>query len=202
MNEPDFKNYTLEELTDSLYNIDRNNYPERVKIIELEIQKKKKLNKEIKSNDTHENNANQYNDYSSTTKVKNKFGYFESYSITDINSALKAIKQGWLTGLIFGSYLFLMTVLATNDIKFIFNQNYSYYSFIDAFLVLFLTFGIYKKIQICALLLVAYIVFVQIYIWIQSSDNSISMMYIPVVYFIYKSFLGLLKYNTLTSENE
>lgn len=44
MNEPDYKNYSLSELTDALNNIDKNRFPERVNIIENEISLRRKQN--------------------------------------------------------------------------------------------------------------------------------------------------------------
>ncbi len=198
MNMPNYKNYSLDELYDSLNHIDKYSYPDRIEVIKSEIQNRKENPKPKPENNFQKPKHNPLSEDKSWFTFPSNIGYFESYNITDLNSAQKAINQGWVTGLILGGYIFLMTLLALNDIKFILNENFNIYSIIDSTIVFVLSFGIYKRNQFFALALVLYIVLPELYFWITESRNSMSLLYFPLAFFTFKSFLGALKYKSFS----
>ena len=194
MNEPDFENYSLDELLDSLNNIDRGKYPERVEKIELEIKKREEYQNIIKTSVTNSKPSNPF-----VHNYKKRKGFWASQRITDIKSAESAIKKGWIAGLSFGFYLLLLTVLAITGNTFIPNNGFTFTSFIDVFLVIGLSYGIFRKNRACAILLMAYVYLPHLIALFQSEKSNFSLLEIGLLYFLSLAVLGTINYYKFSS---
>jgi len=192
MKYPDYRKYTLNELNDALNHIDGKSYPERVEEIESEITKRKgeSLDSTVTKPVEEKNESHKEQEHL-------KENIFTRYKITDIKSAEKAIKQAWIVETVFSGYLLILTSLAVVDIKFILNEYFTAYSYFDVILTVVIAIGIYRKSRTFAILSVIYIISNHLHTWYSLGESNFGLLDIVLVYFLYKGFLGTLKYHRL-----
>jgi preprotein translocase subunit SecF len=74
-----------------------------------------------------------------------------SYSVPD--EVLKKIKHAWTAGLISAALTLLVTLLAVFGVKML---GFDAWEFLDVAFILGLTYGIYRKSRVCAVLMLVY----------------------------------------------
>jgi hypothetical protein len=107
----------------------------------------------------------------------------------ELNKANQQIKTAWIAGTVSGTLTLIMTLVSMN-----------FYVLVDVFLIGGLTFGIYKKSRVCAVILLAYFVYAKILDF--SSTSNINGFTVSIaVSFIYcfaQGVRGTFAYHRLT----
>ncbi len=184
---PDYKTYSLDDLYDVLNNIDKERYPQRVELIEKEIEYRKSnvSNSTVKDKPKEE------------IILKKEKSVFERYKITDLKTAKKAIRKAWLASLFLTIYFLVLNILAVNDVKFILNVNFSAYSFADVIVTGVITFGIFMKSRTFSIISVVYLISNYLYSWYKLGESNFGLLNIALLYFFYQGILGTFKYHQL-----
>jgi hypothetical protein len=188
MHEPNYAKYSLDDLRDALNHIDKERFPERVKVIEAEISKRASSREDLIPKIVADEEV---------APVKSR-SIFERLKITDLESAKKAIKKAWIASLVYWLILLFLTVLALSDVRFFLNEHLSSYNLVDVILVGGLTFGIYRRSRVSAILLEVYIYANYFYAWYKDGTANFSLLVIALLYFLFHGITGTFKYHQLT----
>lgn len=196
MAEPNYKNYSLEELYDAFNHIDKVQFPERMKRLEVEIANRKDKSKKYEPTQLS----------SAQKKSSNKTGlsaFFERFRVKDLNSAEKAIKRAWIAGFLIAFLILAQTFLVLNGVLIFSNQNHSaYFNLFDVIFVVGLSIGIYRKSRECAILLLGYIFLSYILQLYREGTSYFGTVRTIIVYFLYQGILGTFKYKQLNPRIE
>ncbi|NCQ83899.1 MAG: hypothetical protein GPJ00_05005 [Microcystis aeruginosa W13-18] len=105
-----------------------------------------------------------------------------------LKKANNQIKPAWITGTILGVINLLVTLFLNNP-----------YVFIDVVLYFGLSFGIYKKSRICAVIMFGYYIASRIYFWEVLKGNPLFLIVsITFIYFLWQGVQGTFAYHKIT----
>lgn len=102
------------------------------------------------------------------------------------DAILKKIRNGWIAGLVSGVLTLVVTLLAMSGQKILF---FNAWSLVDVALIFGLSFGIYRKSRVCAILMLVYFVGSKIFIYAQAGFSGGGLI-MPII-FCYCFFLGV-----------
>jgi len=105
---------------------------------------------------------------------------------------LKKIKNAWIAGLISGAATLVVTLLAVSGVQLL---GFSAWEFVDVALILGLTYGIYRKSRVCAVLMVIYFAASKILIVMETGKPTGGFMAIIFLYFYVQGVLGTFAYH-------
>ena len=105
-----------------------------------------------------------------------------------LKKANNQIKPAWITGTIVGVVTLLVTLFLNNP-----------YMFIDVVLTFGLSFGIYKKSRICAVIMLGYYIASRILLWEVLKGDPLSLILsIAFIYFFWQGVQGTFAYHKIT----
>ncbi|HIP73084.1 MAG TPA: hypothetical protein EYH05_17025 [Anaerolineae bacterium] len=104
----------------------------------------------------------------------------KGWAMNTIEDGEKGIKQAWIAGVISGSITLLVVILSVAGL----DLGFSVFALIDVALIFLLSFGIYKKNRIAAVLLLAYYLINQAIRIAGGNTGGIGMMAIFTYFFI------------------
>ncbi len=105
-----------------------------------------------------------------------------------LKKANNQIKTAWITGTIVGVVNLLVTLFLNNP-----------YMFIDVVLAFGLSFGIYKKSRICAVIMFGYYIASRIFFWeVLKGDPLGLILSITFIYFFWQGVQGTFAYHKIT----
>jgi len=107
---------------------------------------------------------------------------------------LKQIKNAWIAGAISGCLTLVITLISLSGTKAL---GFNAWNFIDVVLIFGLTFGIYKKSRVCAVLMFIYFVASKILIAVETGQFSGSIMAIIFIYYYAHGIAGTFAYHKL-----
>jgi serine/threonine-protein kinase len=105
---------------------------------------------------------------------------------------LKKIKHAWVAGLVSGAITLLVTLLAVSGFKVL---GFDAWEFLDVALILGLTYGIYRKSRVCALLMFLYFLASKILMFVQSGKPNGIVMGIIFLYYFGQGVAGTFAYH-------
>ena len=106
----------------------------------------------------------------------------------------KAIRNACIAGTISGVLTLLVTLIAVAGVH-IPGSDFDVWNLLDVFLIFALTFGIYKKNRVCAVLMLVYFVGNSVLIWYESGSLSGFPTAILFGYFFFQGILGTFAYH-------
>ena len=104
----------------------------------------------------------------------------------------KWIEQGWITGLICGFITLCCAVLGASGYKI---YDFGILNLIDVFLVLLMTFGIYRKSRVASTSMFVYYIFSQIMLALDYGSGAIGMLSLIFIYFYFQAMRGTFIYS-------
>jgi serine/threonine-protein kinase len=115
-------------------------------------------------------------------------------AVSDVPEAiLKKIRSAWIAGLISAAVTVIFVLIAISGTSLL---GMSAYQFVDVALILGLTFGIYRKSRICAVLMLAYFVWAKVVLIQQGHANGIGLfMAVVFFYFYLQGVIGTFGYH-------
>ncbi len=113
-------------------------------------------------------------------------------------AALKHIKQAWVAGIISAGITLLVILVAASGSTVFAKLGVDWWSLIDVVTVLGLSFGLYKKSRICAVLLFVYFVGSKIILWATMGNVRGVTMAILFGYFFFQGIRGTFAYHSLS----
>jgi serine/threonine-protein kinase len=113
-----------------------------------------------------------------------------SYSVPD--EVLKKIKHAWTAGLISAALTLLVTLLAVFGVKM---MGFDAWEFLDVAFILGLTYGIYRKSRVCAVLMLVYFLISKIIIFAQSGKPNGIVMAVVFLYYYAQGVAGTFAYH-------
>jgi len=207
MNEPDYKNYTQDELLDAHSHINKEKYPERVKKLELEIEMRKNVKIDTSKAKANNNTIKKSDINRKTSIISNrvqpsnnyiqgkKYGILGSLEINDMKGAKRAIRNGWIAGTVGGLILLLPNLVILFNKNPNINVSVNFTSYIEIIIFFSLSFGIYLKKKLCAIALTAYIILSALYSIFILGRQSYSLLELILIFFISTSAYGIDKYH-------
>ena len=102
------------------------------------------------------------------------------------------IKRAWIAGIISGSMTLLVTLLAIVGIQIL---GVDAWYFTDVALIFGLTFGIYRKSRVCAIVMFVYFLASKIISMVQTGSPSGWLMGVLFAYFYFQGVLGTFAYH-------
>jgi hypothetical protein len=109
----------------------------------------------------------------------------------------KKIKISWIAGLLIGVVILILAVLSVLNIIFFLNVGYTASSFIDVIVVFSLTYGIYRKSRVCAILMLVYVLLNQLYASIQTGQWSMGFLTILLIWIFSDGIRALFEYHKI-----
>ena len=187
---PDYSKYNTNELIDVYNRIDKTNNPKRTKAIEEELRKKLNIDPILNFNDE-------------TVKKKlNNILLSDNFEKVEKPKYEKRIRRGWISGIIVGSLTLLITIISLNSPEnSTLRESFNGLSFIDITIVFALTFGVYKKSKISAILLLAFFLLPKILGFIETGDAKVLTGGSIFVYFFVDAIRGISEYQKINKEN-
>jgi hypothetical protein len=119
--------------------------------------------------------------------------------ISPLDTAIKDIKNAWMAGVVSGVLTLGITLIAMSGVKIL---SYGAFELIDVALVFGLTFGIYKKSRVCAVLMLIYFLFSKFMLFQESGKFSGIPLILVFIYYYYKGILGTFNYHKLVGKNK
>jgi hypothetical protein len=110
------------------------------------------------------------------------------------DEVLRKIKHAWIAGLISAAITLLVTLLAVSGFKVL---DFDAWEFLDVALILGLTYGIYRKSRVCALLMFLYFLASKILMFVQSGKPNGIVMGIIFLYYYGQGVAGTFAYHKL-----
>jgi hypothetical protein len=108
--------------------------------------------------------------------------------------ALNDIKSGWLAGSMSAGITLIITLLVISGINILsFNASY----LIDVVLIAGLSYGVYKKSRVCAVLLFILFIIVKIMIILETGKFVGWPVAVILAYYLFRGILGTFKYHKL-----
>lgn len=92
---------------------------------------------------------------------------------------LKKVRTGWIAGVVSGVLTLAITLFVMSGHKFLF---FNAWSLVDVVLIFGLSFGIYRKSRVCAVLMLVYFVGSKIFIYSQIGLPTGGLI-MPIVFF-------------------
>jgi serine/threonine-protein kinase len=114
----------------------------------------------------------------------------------DIEKAKKAIKIAWIAGIIVGVSTLVFTIIAVAGSD-VLGLGLDEWAFVDIFLIFGLTFGIYKKNRVAALIMLIYFVGSKIFVFIQSPAIGALPLALVLGYFFFQGVRGTFAYHRI-----
>lgn len=111
----------------------------------------------------------------------------------------KSIRGACIAGAISGCVTLAFTLLAISGTTLI---GFSAWEFFDVALIFGLTFGIYKKSRVCAVLMLVYFIAAKLYLFTQAGTPSGLPLALLFGYFFAKGVYGTFRYHRLLQEQE
>ena len=187
---PDYEKYTTAELVDVFHRIDKINNPKRAKAIEQQLRIKLNIDAGISFNDE---------------TVKRKLnGYLESFTIikSEKPDYEKKIRRGWIAGIVAGGFSLLLTIASLNTpadsgMREYFNE----WTFIDITIVFGLSYGVFRKNKISAILLLVFSIVPKIIAFFTTGDLKALSGGAIFIYFFVEALRGILDYESTTKGN-
>jgi len=105
---------------------------------------------------------------------------------------LKKIKNAWIAGLISGAATLVVTLLAVSGVQLL---GFSAWEFFDVALLLGLTYGIYRKSRVCAVLMVVYFLVSKILLFMEFGKSPGIVMSVVFLYFYAQGVAGTFAYH-------
>ena len=107
---------------------------------------------------------------------------------------MKSIRNAWIVGTICGVLTLLVTLISAAGVD-IPGLDFDLWNLLDVLLIFGLTFGIYKKNRVCAILIFVYFVGSKVLIWKES--GSVSGLPVAVIfgYYFLQGILGTFAYH-------
>jgi serine/threonine-protein kinase len=118
-----------------------------------------------------------------------------SESVPD--EVLKKIKHAWTAGLISAALTLLMTLLAIFGIKML---GFDAWMLLDVALILGLTYGIYRKSRVCAVLMLVYFIISKILLFAQTGKPNGIVMAVIFLYYYAQGVAGTFAYHKYVQE--
>ena len=188
---PDYSRYTTQELIEVYYRIDINNNQIRTQAIEAELRKKLCLDESVDLNDSL---------VKSKLDTYLEMGKFES---ADMIKWTKKIRNGWIAGLVLGIITLTLTIIAINSPDNTFLQNnFSSYSFIDVIIVLILSYGVYRKNKVSAIILLIYFMLPKVITSLETGNIKALTGGSLFIYFFVEAIRGIIEYHKLKKKEE
>ena len=114
-------------------------------------------------------------------------------------TTLKKIKGAWVAGLISGCITLLVTMLAISGTSIL---GFDAWNFMDVALVFGLTYGIYKKSRVCAVLMLAYFVASKIFMAIEGCPRGGIILSLVFAYYFAQGISGTFAYHRLLKSQD
>ena len=111
----------------------------------------------------------------------------------DMAKADAAIKNAWIAGIISGVITLIVTVVAMSGYSF---MGFSALNLLDVALIFGLTFGIYRKSRVCAVIMLIYFVGSKIYLWMDTGKLSGLPLALLFGYYFFQGMLGTFTYHS------
>lgn len=184
---PDYSKYETEFLIDVYTRIDRENNPLKAQALDAEIKKRFNLPPETEINPKVVMSfLNTYQEKS----IKNK-------GLLSKNEEM--IRHGWIAGVVIGCVTFLIWFIAMlrNDSS-VQSIDLSIYSLIDILGIFALTYGVFRKSRICAIILASYFILIKLFhiVSIPFPQNIFSLIGLLVVSpFFIRAIIGVFNYH-------
>jgi len=105
---------------------------------------------------------------------------------------LKKIRTGWIAGLVSTGFTLLFVLMALAGIKML---GFSAWELVDVALMAGLTFGVYKKSRVCAVLLFIYFIIAKIILIAGSGQSSGIWMALAFIYCYGMGVAGTFQYH-------
>jgi serine/threonine-protein kinase len=105
---------------------------------------------------------------------------------------LKKIKSAWMAGIVSGCMTLLITLLAASGTKVL---GFDAWNFVDVALIAGLTFGIYRKSRVCAVLMLIYFAISKIMIALDGGKASGIGLSLVFLYFYAQGVVGTFAYH-------
>lgn len=105
--------------------------------------------------------------------------------------ANKAIKRAWIVGLIWAGLTLIAALISMS-------KGGSLWRLVDVFLIFGLTFGIYRKSRICAVIIFVYCVVSIILSSINAGRPAVSAGMVFLLYFFFQGIRGTFAYHKIT----
>lgn len=109
-------------------------------------------------------------------------------------SVLRDIRSGWITGVISGSITLIFAAISTFVTPVL---GFSAFEFGDVALVFGLTYGVYRRSRICAVLLLAYFVLAKLYLLQAGAALGSLPVALVFAYFFARAALATFRYHKL-----
>jgi len=107
-------------------------------------------------------------------------------------AVLKKINQAWAAGLISAGITFLVTIFAIFGVKLL---SFNAWELLDVALILGLTYGIYRKSRVCAVLMLIYFLISKLLMIQQNPKQSGMVLGVFFAYFYVQGVLGTFAYH-------
>ena len=105
---------------------------------------------------------------------------------------LKKIKHAWTAGLISAAMTLVITLLAVLGVKI---MAFDAWEFLDVALILGLTYGIYRKSRVCAVLMIVYFLISKIIMFAESGKANGIILTIVFLYYYGQGVVGTFAYH-------
>ena len=113
-----------------------------------------------------------------------------------INDARRKIKTAWVAGIVSGVITLAVTLLSMSGTRLF---GFNAWSFLDVVLIFGLTFGIYRKSRVCAVVMLVYFVLSKIYLW-TITPSFIGLLVSLIFLFCYvQGVIGTFRYHRLVA---
>jgi len=111
-----------------------------------------------------------------------------------VNDALRKIKTAWVAGIVSGVITLAVTLLSITGTRLF---GFNAWSFLDVALIFGLTFGIYRKSRVCAVVMLVYFVLSKIYMW-TITPSFIGLLVSLIFLFCYvQGVIGTFRYHRI-----
>jgi len=115
----------------------------------------------------------------------------------DLVTAEKHIKRAWIIGIISGSLTLLLLLMASLGNDMLQGMGLDLWSLLDVALVFGLTYGIYRKSRICAIVLFSYFILSKIYTMVEMGQLGSLAISALFLYFLFQGIRGTWAYHKL-----
>jgi hypothetical protein len=113
-----------------------------------------------------------------------------------IDDALRKIKIAWVAGIVSGVITLAVTLLSMSGTRLF---GFNAWSFLDVALIFGLTFGIYRKSRVCAVVMLVYFVLSKIYLW-TITPSFIGLLVSLIFLFCYaQGVIGTFRYHSIVT---
>jgi len=114
------------------------------------------------------------------------------------DEVLKKIKHAWIAGLISAGVTLLFTLMAIFGVKM---MGFGVGEILDVALILGLTYGIYRKSRVCAVLMLAYFVISKIILFKQTGQFNGVLVAVAFIYYYAQGVAGTFAYHKHVQAN-